>query len=193
MTVTLSKRSSRTLHQPETKTTMMTTTTRMARQRNLRAKLRKTKPHNVGIAYHDEPEALGHKISRVFAYTTLNGACAGESAIYQNMEKEKEDILIPLNSLDGAQKAEAERKAESLSLRILNRAANFENAQFTKRGKKGYKHAKDKRRQQITALVTALDACQQAMKRYVKFKPSSGQPMTCVTGNSLYYRQVALL
>jgi hypothetical protein len=109
------------------------------------------------------------------------------------MEKEKEDILILLNSPDRAQKAEVERKAESLSLRILDRAANFENAQFTKKGKKGYKHAKDKRRQQITALVTALDACQQAMKRYVKFKPSSGQPMTCVTGNSLYYRQVALL
>jgi hypothetical protein len=52
------------------------------------------------------------------------------------METEKEDILVMLNSPDRAQKAKAERKAESLSLHILDRAANFEHDKFTEKGKK---------------------------------------------------------
>ena len=110
----------------------------------IRKKLRKTKSHNVMIAMHDEPEILGLNMCKAFAYTTSNGVCAGESAMFENMEKEKEEILHLLNTDEGAQKAEAERRAESLALRILERAGNFEHAQFLEKGKRVYKHAKKK-------------------------------------------------
>ena len=68
-----------------------------------------------------------------------------------------------LNSPDGALKAEAERKAASLALRIIARASNFEHAQYIEKGHKKYKHAKMKRAKQVSDLIIALTSSQSAM------------------------------